>query len=87
LRKTIKQRLSEIEMGGKTTKPLVKLYTGKSTKELFRRFNKIKIYTRHIGIGLSGKLINKILKTKVINNFLEFLSLRFGWYLIIEAEK
>jgi len=87
LRKTIKQRLSEIEMGGKETKPLVKLYTGRSAKVLFRKFNKIKIHTRHIGIGLSGRLINKILQTKVMNNFLELLSLKFGWYLIIEAEK
>ena len=87
LRKTIKQRLSEVEMGGKETKPLVKLYTGRSAKGIFRKFNKIKIYTRHIGIGLSGRLINKILQTKVINNFLELLSLKFGWYLIIEVEK
>jgi len=87
LKKTIRQRLSEIEMGGKETKPLVKLYTGRSAKGLFERFNKIKIQTRHIGIGLSGRLINKILKIPGMNKIFELLSLKFGWYLIIEAAK
>jgi len=79
--------LSEIECGGKGTKPLVKLYTRRDARKLFKRFNKMKIYTKHIGIGTSNRPINKILKTPGINKIFELLSLRFGWYLIIEAKK
>lgn len=87
LKKTIKQRLSEIEMGGEKTRPLVNLYTKRDARRLFKKFNKIKIYSRHIGIGFSNRLINRILRISLINRILELFSLKFGWYLIIEAKK
>ncbi len=79
--------LSEIEYGGKETKPLVKLYTKRGARSLFHKFSNIKLYTRHTGIGLSARLINRILKMKGVNRIIEWASLKWGWYLIIEATK
>lgn len=88
LKKSIKQRLSEIEYGGKETKPLVKLFTRKQVKNLFKDFKKVKIITRHIGLATSGRLLSRVFNIKPIKNFFEFLASKwFGWYLIIEAEK
>ena len=57
------------------------------TRNLFYRFSNIKLYTRHIDIRLSDRPINRILKTKGIHKIFVWTSLRWGWYLIIEAEK
>jgi len=87
LRTTINQRLSEIEIGGEETKPLVKFFTKKQTRCLFRKFKRVKIITRHAGLSTSGRWCDKILNAKPIRGFFEFLARKWGWYLIIEAEK
>jgi len=79
--------LSEIECGGKETRPLVKLYTKRSARNLFYNFSSINLYTRHTGIGFSDRPINRILRTKGINRIIQWASLKWGWYLIIEATK
>ncbi len=86
-KKTIRQRLSEIEISGKETKPLVNLYSKKQVKKMFSKFKERKIYTRHLDIRLSGRRINKFLNLILVKRFLEGLSKRFGWYLIIEVKK
>ncbi len=87
LRKTIKQRLSEIEFCGNETKPLVKLYTKRQVKRMFKEFRRKKIYTRHKDIGFSGKRINRFLNLFLIKRFSEASSKKYGWYLIIETIK
>jgi len=84
---TLKDRISAIEKGGEETKPLVKLFSRKQVKYLFRKFKRVKIITRHAGLPISGRILGKILNIKSIKNFFEFLAQWFGWYFIIEAEK
>ncbi len=84
---TLKDRISAIEKGGEETKPLVKLFSRKQVKYLFRKFKRVKIITRHAGLPISGRILGKILNIKPIKNFFEFLAQWFGWYFIIEAEK
>jgi len=76
-KKTIRQRLSEIEISGKETKPLVNLYSKKQVKKMFSKFKERKIYTRHLDIRLSGRRINKFLNLILVKRFLEGLSKRF----------
>jgi len=87
-RKTsLKERISAIEYGGEETHPLVQLFTKKQVRKLFKKFTKVKIFTRHTGLLVSRRLMSKILNAKPIRGFFEFLARRWGWYLIIEAEK
>ncbi len=87
LKKTIAQRLSEIEVGGGETRPLVKLYTRKQVKMLFKDFSKVKIYTRHSDTVFTRSKIDKYFIKPLFGWLLDLLAKRFGWYLIIEAEK
>lgn len=87
IKMTLRERLSAIERGGDKTKPLVKLFTRKQAKNLFKDFKKVKIITRHAGLPTSRTIIGKILNIKPIKIFFEFLAQWFGWYLIIEATK
>ena len=87
LRKTIKQRLSEIEMGGEETRPLVKLYTKTQAKQMFKQFRVRKMYTRHSDTVFSGSKIDKHSIQPFFGWLLNLLSKQYGWYLIIEATK
>lgn len=87
LRKTIKQRLSEIEGGGKETNPLVKLYTKKEIKKMFSQFEKLNIYTRHSDTVFTHSKLDRIIIQPLFGWLLNMLSRCWGWYLIIEASK
>jgi ubiquinone/menaquinone biosynthesis C-methylase UbiE len=88
IKMTLEKRISAIEKGGEETKPLVKLFTKKQARELFNKFEKIKIFTRHVGFPNSDCLLKRIFNIIPIKFFFEFLANKwFGWYLIIEAEK
>lgn len=87
LKKSLDQRLAEVELGGKETNPLVKLFTKSQVKQMFKKFKNIKIYTRHSEIRLSGRHIDKFLNSSMIKKLFEILSKKWGWYLIIESEK
>mgnify|MGYP001225546940 FL=1 len=87
MKMSLNDRISAIEKGGDETKPLVKLFTKKQARELFHKFRKVTIITRHAGLPTSGRFLSKILNWKIVKTFFEFLAQWFGWYLIIEAEK
>jgi len=61
LKKTIMQRLSEIEVGGGETQPLVKLYTKRQVNKMFHYFKKTRIYTRHPDTVFTRTKIDKLL--------------------------
>jgi len=87
LKKTVQERLSEIEYRGGEAKPLVKVYTRRQVRKMFHKFSKIRIYTRHSDTVFTRSKIDKIIIKPLFGWLLELLSKRWGWYLIIEAEK
>ena len=87
LRKTIQERLSEIEYNGGETKPLVKVYTRQQIKRMFNQFNKLRVYARHSDTVFTRSKIDKIIIQPFLGRLLKLLSKRWGWYLIIEAKK
>lgn len=86
LTRTLEEQLSEVEFGGAESRPLVRVLTRKEMRELFGNFRHVHMFTRHGGVT-PGTRLSKVLNIGPIKKIFDFLSRRFGWYLIVEAVK
>lgn len=79
--------LSEIEYRSDPSAalPLVKVYSRRSARRLFRRFEQVSIQTHHIEPprGSLARVVFRNLDRHVLERWLG----RFGWYLVITARK
>jgi ubiquinone/menaquinone biosynthesis C-methylase UbiE len=90
-RRTLKQQLSLIEYPNTDQNMVIRLYTQKQFRALFRNFSEIRSSIRHLlPIDIAG--IGYFLK-KVFRNpdeparFWNALGEKFGWYIVINAIK
>ncbi len=91
-RKGYRHLMSEIEFrsDGSDAMPLVKLYTRNEARRLFERFRHIRIQTCHLEYSHFFPLHRVVGRLPVfyqIRELLERFGRRWGWYLIVEADK
>lgn len=79
---TLKQRLSLIEYPNDNPNLVVKLHTKSDLKRIFKKFAPVKIEINHLTRDCIIKG-NRLFSDKMIQR----LSTRFGWYLIVKANK
>ncbi len=82
LRESLAERLSRIEYSRIAAKPLVRLYSRRNARKLFRRFRVVEIQVRQLqrqDIAYLGPYIP--------SRLLQLLERRLGWYLVIRAFK
>ena len=88
VRKGLRRLLSEIEYRSaeNSAVPLVKVYSRREARSLFREFDRVKITTHHVEAShfpIVGRWFENVVSRSQLERYLGF----GGWYVIIEASK
>ncbi len=86
LREGYRKTLSRIERREHSdATPLVKVYSRRGARRLFRRYRSVRVEVRHLDFDQAGRP-GRIAK-KFLGRWETAIARRFGWYLIIRARK
>jgi len=87
LRRSLQQQLSLIEYPNKNEGIVVRLHTRKQFHNLFSDFGVVNSYVRHL-LPSDISLVNRFFRDPCSPTpILEKLAARFGWYIVVEAQK
>lgn len=84
-RESLKQRISRVEYPNNSSELVIRLYGGKEFATEFQKFSSVKISIDHLipeDISLFGPIFAKLPRS-----LKEWMSKRWGWYVIAEATK